>query len=105
MSGGDAIVSLGDLYCGNRKGVVTMIGFEVVASVVLFALLAVATAMAIVGLLAVGGALTLGRCPRCRHHLSIFTTRGHYCPSCTLRVNHPHLLYLRSHRPHLHPKR
>ena len=88
-----------------------MFGFEVIASVVLFALLAVATGMAIVGLLGAGGALALAPCPECRH-LAVTTTTWRYCPFCApgtvsrfahARVLHPHL-NLHPHWPHLHKR-
>lgn len=86
-----------------------MIGFEVVASVVLFVLLAVATAMAIVGLLGAGGAITLASCPQCRH-LSVRTSGWRYCPFCgpgaVSRLAHARVLHahpsLHPHLPHLH---
>ena len=75
-----------------------MIGFEVVASVVLFVLLATVTAMAILGLLGAGGAIAVAICPQCRH-LSVTTSTWHYCPHCApgalsrfaqARLLHPH---------------
>lgn len=85
-----------------------MFGLEVIAAVVLFALLAVATGMAIVGLLGAGGALALGTCPEC-HRLAVTTTTWRYCPYCapgTLsrfahsRALHPHLHVVHPHWPH-----
>ena len=101
-----------------------MIGFEVVASVVLFVLLAVVTAMAIIGLLGAGGALAMAPCPECRH-LGVIASTWRYCPYCGpgtvsriahARVLHPHLrpharsrlhphLSLHPHWPRLHRRR
>lgn len=87
-----------------------MIAFEVVASVVLLVLLAVATAMAIVGLLGAGGAIAIAPCPRCRH-LGVTTAAWRYCPNCgpgvvarltRARVLHPHW-GAHLHRPRFHP--
>lgn len=88
-----------------------MIGVEVIASVVLFALLAVATGMAIVGMLGAVGGLALAPCPQCRH-LSVTTSTWHYCPYCGpgtvarfthARVPHPHL-HVHPRWPHAHRK-
>lgn len=88
-----------------------MIGVEVVASVVLLVLLAVATAMAVVGLLGAGGALSMASCPDCGH-LRVTTSTWSYCPNCApgavsriahARVPHPHLHgHARPHWPHIH---
>lgn len=80
-----------------------MIGFEVIATVVLFGLLAVATAMAIVGMLGAVGGLTLSQCPDCRR-LSVTTTTWRYCPFCApgtvSRFAHAHIPH--PHWPHMH---
>lgn len=88
-----------------------MIGFEVIATIVLFVLLAVATGMAIVGMLGAVGGLSLAQCPDC-HRLSVNTTTWRYCPFCApgtvsrfahARVLHPHV-GMHPHWPHLHKK-
>lgn len=89
-----------------------MIGFEVVASLVVFVLLAVAVAMAIIGLLGAGGALAIAPCPACRH-LGVTTLTWRYCPYCApgtvssvLHARVPHLhWHPHPHLPHLRRKR
>lgn len=64
-----------------------MVGVEVVAGLILMALLATATWMAIVGLLGVTGCFRLRRCRSCGHLIPTSTPAVAACPYC----RHPHL--------------
>jgi hypothetical protein len=72
-----------------------MVAIEVVAAVLVFALLVLSTAMAIVGLMAVTRVIRLTRCPSCRHLVPTSSVATSGCLYCDHeRIWHPRVLHV-----------